>query len=325
MQIGIIGANHLSSTLEERETISKAFQRLLDSKARDTVFINTCNRVELYFSSSKLAERHSQILCYLRPYLLGDFEHTLYSYFGSKCFYHLGRVITGVDSAIFGESEIQRQVKLAYEKERKKQMLSSHLHYLFQKGLKIGKDVRTKLLTEQGNIKLAKTLLAIMLQEGLSSRKKTKILFIGNSMVNRALIVFFKENGWNRLTLCTRLIVKDQDLVVAQVGLEKLENWLDYDVIIGATEYAGYLLKPKKSSKKVCLFDLSVPRIFDPKLKNSVHSLYNIDELGRIIQRQNRRGKKELKLSEDIVFQAVERQMYFFKQKELSKWRYAAC
>ena len=102
MQIGIIGANHRSSTLEEREKIAKAFQYELVSKARNTVFINTCNRTELYFSSSLLAERHSQILCYLRPYLLGSVEHALYSYFGSECFHHLGRVITGIDSAIFG-------------------------------------------------------------------------------------------------------------------------------------------------------------------------------------------------------------------------------
>lgn len=325
MQIGIIGANHRSSTLEEREKIAKAFQYALVSKERNTVFINTCNRTELYFSSSLLAERHSQILCYLRPYLLGNVEHALYSYFGSECFQHLGRVITGIDSAIFGESEIQRQVKIAYEKERQRQALSPHLHYLFQKGLKIGKDIRTQILNEEGNAKLAAIILSKMLHAGLTCKKQTKILFIGHSMVNRSLIHFFKQNGWNRLKLCTRLAVKSQVSNIAEVSLERLENWINYDVVIGATHFDGYILKPRQSLKKVLLFDLSVPRIFDPKLQQAAHSLYNIDQLAKMIQRGGIKGKKEVKLSENIVFEAVERQMYLFRQKEVLKWRYAAC
>ena len=73
------------------------------------------------------------------------------------------------------------------------------------------------------------------------------------------------------------------------------------------------------------LFDLSVPRIFDPKLQQAAHSLYNIDQLAKMIQRGGVKGKKEVKLSENIVFEAVLRQMYLFRQKEVLKWRYAAC
>jgi glutamyl-tRNA reductase len=39
----------------------------------------------------------------------------LYSFFGSECFSHLAKVAAGFDSVIFGEAEIQRQIKKAYE------------------------------------------------------------------------------------------------------------------------------------------------------------------------------------------------------------------
>ena len=41
---------------------------------------------------------------------------SLYSYFGKNCFHHLGKVISGIDSAILGESDIQRQVKHKHPK-----------------------------------------------------------------------------------------------------------------------------------------------------------------------------------------------------------------
>lgn len=321
MQIGLIGVNHFSSRLEERECIAKAFQQ---AKVSNAVLISTCNRVELYFSSPKIAEMHSQILLSIRFHLDKNCEYALYSYFGAECFHHLGRVIAGVDSAIFGECEIQRQVKISYEKVRFRQKLSPHLHYLFQKGLKIGKAVRTELFTRQGNIKIAETMLEEISKKGLSGKKDT-ILFVGNSMVSRTLIAFFKQNGWERLTLSTRGQYEEHFLQVKEMGWKNLDNWTDYDVVVGATDFDGYLLKPTKCQKKVLLFDLSVPRIIDPKLRSSLHTLYNIDELARMTQKRSRRGKKEIRFYEEIIFQAVKRQIHLFKQKEQAKWRYMAC
>ena len=114
--------------------------------------LSTCHRTEIYFSALNLAEAHSEILQVLRREIALAFEHELYSYFGFDCFLHLGYVVSGLDSVIIAESEIQRQVKVAYEEVQWYYPLPSCLHFLFQKSLKIGKEKRGNILLSQGKM-----------------------------------------------------------------------------------------------------------------------------------------------------------------------------
>lgn len=147
MQVGIIGINHKSSPFEVREKLARIFRNQFASDySHNFILLSTCNRTELYFSSHQLAETHVNLLERLKYQIGEESIHVLYSYFGKDCFCHLVRVISGLDSAIFGESDIQRQVKVAYETRRKRQLLSHDLHFLFQKGLKIAKEIRTSFI-----------------------------------------------------------------------------------------------------------------------------------------------------------------------------------
>src|SRR5690606_30288580 len=104
------------------------------------VILSTCNRAEIYFSGEDLAAVHSHLLSFLRAGVDVPFERTFYSFFGIDCFFHLCKVASGLDSAIFAESEIQGQVRVAYANAKK---LSSCLHFVFQKALKISKEIRS--------------------------------------------------------------------------------------------------------------------------------------------------------------------------------------
>ncbi|MFQ5677494.1 MAG: hypothetical protein ACE5G1_16515 [bacterium] len=158
MRVGVIGINHKLADLKLRECFAKiCHQRFRSCRFTCTehsfVLLNTCNRTEVYFSSEILAETHSYILNILRRDLHDieeKFDQKLYSYFGHDCFYHLARVTSGLDSAIAAETEIQGQVKTAYEKVLEYFQLPREMHYLFQKSLKIGKRIRTDLPLGRG-------------------------------------------------------------------------------------------------------------------------------------------------------------------------------
>src|SRR5207244_4328762 len=129
-----------------REAIARAAQSLSGEKGiffqHPIVVLSTCNRTEIYFSAENLAEAHSDLLAHFRKQIEEPFEHRLYSYFGIDCFAHLCRVASGLDSAILAETEIQRQVKVAYAAGR---VLPSCLHYIFQKALKVSKGMRNQM------------------------------------------------------------------------------------------------------------------------------------------------------------------------------------
>ncbi|MCB1107070.1 MAG: glutamyl-tRNA reductase [Chlamydiia bacterium] len=321
MQVGVVGINHKSASLSLREKLARVFDHQFQ-RVSNTVLLSTCNRTELYFCGLDLAERHTQILATLRMELEESFEHALYSYFGQDCFHHLGKVISGIDSAILGESEIQRQAKLAYENGRKKGNLSHELHYLFQKGLKIGKEMRTSFLLNKRGVPLPFAIQTIV----ESNRKifhKSDILFIGNSTINRKLINIFKQKGVDNLTLCTRM-KKGEFPQVKITDWSALLKWSEYDVVICGTNHDQFVID--QAGEKVSdtlLFDLSVPRNINPILsKHPRLKLYNIDQIGDIARKK--KDEKELLLCETVIEKAVSRQMKLFKERREAKWRFAA-
>lgn len=321
MQVGVIGVNHKSSKLGLREKLARVFKKEFCGEST-SILLSTCNRTELYFSSEHLADTHIEIINRLRPYFGENFEHVLYSYFGRDCFYHLGRVISGVDSAIFGESDIQRQVKITYEKHRQKSSLTHDLHYLFQKGLKIGKEMRTSFLVAKKGTQLPHIIQSIM-EWQKQDLKNASVLFVGNSDVNRKLLSFFDWKGCRDMTLCTRMHAPKLK-GVSIVDWTKLHEWHYYDVVICGTNHDDYVLNmSEKKLNSTLLFDLSVPRNIHPDLGNHPHlSLFNIDELVKIFQKK--RGEKEIALCDDVIEKAVSRQMHLFKERRQAKWKYAS-
>ena len=101
MRIGMLGVNHKSASLELREVLALAFEKLFAELA-NMVLLSTCNRTEIYFSAKNPDLAHAEYIQDLRFALDVEFEHALYSFFGKECFIHLSKVTAGLDSACFG-------------------------------------------------------------------------------------------------------------------------------------------------------------------------------------------------------------------------------
>ncbi|PIS02027.1 MAG: glutamyl-tRNA reductase [Chlamydiae bacterium CG10_big_fil_rev_8_21_14_0_10_42_34] len=272
LSIGVLGINFKTADLALREAIARGAQTLNGERAiffsHPIVVLSTCNRTEIYFSDDDLPGVHSDLLAYLRKQIEVPFEHRLYSYFGTDCFTHLCRVTAGLDSAIFAETEIQRQVKLAYGKAR---VLPSCLHFAFQKALKVGKTVRTQLELERGS----PTLYSKLWQ--MTNWKNKRILIVGHSEINRGLISFLQHKDVQNISICTRYLdaVKLEGIHLSDRNA--LNEWQQFDVIVCASRSEKYLIKGQGSMRH-WIFDLSVPRNVDPEVGKSTN-LYNIDEL----------------------------------------------
>ncbi len=331
MRVGVIGINYKTSSLDLREILARACRYSFSSNrfsfyTPGTVLLSTCNRTEVYFSAEDLSEAHGMILAELRQYVHVPFEQKLYSFFGTDCFCHLAKVAAGLDSAIVSETEIQCQVRQAYQVARHESSLSCCLHFLFQKSLKISKEVRSAFPLPRGLPTLEKVLFQIVQKE-----KKTlapKILFIGNSQINRQIISFFRAKQVGAFTLCTRYPEKAESLL-QEGGIELanwsvLPRWMAWDIIICATQHQNYLLQldhvnhGKDTHKPSLIFDLSVPRNVDPRLpQHHLLHLFNIEQLAQIIDMERRQHLGEIDEAHRFVEQAVERQAEIYHQKLL--------
>ena len=327
MRIGVLGINFKSGEIHIREFVSQACQKgisRLSEVARKyaCVVLTTCNRVEIFFSAPDLAEAHSELLHLLKEEIPIPFEHKLYSYFGCDCFMHLAQVTSGLDSAIVAESEIQRQVKLAYEQTLLHYPLPSCMHYLFQKSLKLGKEIRSSLSFSQSQVTLAKILFEIS-EHLLKDLSSIPLLFIGNSEINRRTMAYFKRKGVEDMTLCTRSLSSAQEMAEKKrlklLPWQKLSAWKDYPLVICASNAPHHIVCAPfdKGHSARLVFDLSMPRNVDPALSRHPElTLINMEQLTGMMESRQSKNALEIDRAESIILKGVHRYVQAFQQKE---------
>lgn len=318
LKVGVIGINHKIANLIFREAVARGASTLAGEKAlffpHAVLLLSTCNRTEIYFAGKDLALIHSDLLEWLRGHIREDFEYRLYSYFGFDCFVHLARVVTGLDSAIVAETEIQAQVKTAYGLACQFSKLPSCMHYIFQKALKIGKYVRNAAKIERGpSLYQAIWQLA---SDHLPSFEQARILLVGHSKINRGMAHFLWQRKRANLTFITH---HPQALFEGckSLGYEAVDDWPDYDWIICASSHDRYLIQ---GTGKGChaIFDLSVPRNVDPKVgKQGGIYLYNIEQINAWIQATKSKQTGQIADAMALVGSETARLTRLYRQKQI--------
>lgn len=333
MRIGIIGLNHKLADLNLREKMAKICHlhfSLGQNKHEGHFFIllSTCNRTEIYFYSDCLAEAHSYLLSILRKEIPDNFDQKLYSYFGYDCFWHLCRVTAGLDSAILAETEIQGQVKAAYESVLQyiHIRLPYELHYLFQNSLTVGKKIRTSLAVKPGLPDLEHAIFQLG-SDFFEIPHQTQILFVGASEINKKVMSFLKGKRFENLTLCNRTNGFAKELAEAEnikfVDWNSVYAWHEFDWIIFGTKAPNYVISrrdaPNEISRKLVI-DLCVPRNVDPQIgQNKNIVLYNIDQLNRSLKVRRKTLNECVKKAEKMAIESSKQKVASFHLKQ--QWR----
>ncbi|HEX2579163.1 MAG TPA: hypothetical protein VHK67_02015 [Rhabdochlamydiaceae bacterium] len=315
MRIGVLGINYKSAPLDLRERIAQACRHLSPNK----IVLSTCYRTEVYFSQDDLAGAQSELFYYLKKRAPHSQEYGFYTFFDSECFFHLACVTAGLDSAIPAESDVQRQVKLAYEQTRLKQQLSPPLHYLFQKALKLGKAARSTFPLFQTPLHLE----GMVYQLTKQILGDPALLFIGNSDINRKMIHYFWRKGRRQMTLCTRNPAAAEpfalDYQLTLKDRSEIENWHQYEGVIVATHCEDYLIKSMpKETKTSLILDLSVPRCADPSFERDPKlTLLNMEQIGAFFESCRSERLSEVETVRSFLHEAVERYTALYEKKSL--------
>jgi glutamyl-tRNA reductase len=316
MRIGVLGINYKSAPLDLREKIAQACRQLSPNK----IVLSTCYRTEIYFSQDDLAEAQSELFYYLKKRAPHSQEYGFYTFFDSECFFHLACVTAGLDSAMLAESDVQRQVKLAYEHTRLQQHLSAPLHYLFQKALKLGKTVRSTFPLFQSALHL-EGMIYQLVEKILGT--SVPLLFIGNSDINRKMIHYFWRKGKRQMTLCTRDLASAESFALDyQLTLKdrsEITNWHQYEGVIAATDSEKHLITsvPNHSRTRLIL-DLSVPRSVDPSFqRNSELTLLNMEQIGTFFESYRSQRLSEVESIKSFLQESVETYTALYEKKSL--------
>ena len=150
MSITVLGVNHRTAPLEVRERfahgpgeIPTSLERVLAAGARGGVLLSTCNRTEFYLADPQEPVSEA-VWALLGERLSGNHAAREYGYAerDQDAVRHLYRVSAGLDSMVLGESQIQGQVRDAWEVSRGQ--AGPVMHRLFQTALLVGARVRNE-------------------------------------------------------------------------------------------------------------------------------------------------------------------------------------
>ena len=323
-----ISINHKNSITETRERFAlsdeekEQFFRMA-GECEDIggcVLLMTCNRCEIYISGlNKIYREVENFFQKQKGIAREEFWKYAMRYEKKAAVKHLYQVVCGLESAVLGEVEIIRQVKLAYESAKTRQMTDGDLNVIFQSALQLAKEIAdqsmmTRLPVSVGTLT---TLDALRFCEG---KEEPHILLVGASGDIGSIILRDLMDADDRVRIvATSRKHKQYDLAfqdTEQVRWVHYDNRYEYlgwaDVVISATSSPHYIfleenVKKIQREKPLCFIDLAIPRDVDEaidKLEGCI--VKNMDDIQALAKKNNEKKLTEAKKIALIIEDRVE-------------------
>ncbi|MEK7395332.1 MAG: glutamyl-tRNA reductase [Candidatus Poribacteria bacterium] len=329
MYIITVGVSHKTTPIEVREKLTfdntqlaSTFERLKASGViAGCVILSTCNRTEIYATSKDADSALSEIRDFLAEKSgieIEQLQKYIYNITCQQAITHLFRVASGLDSMILGEMEILGQIARAYQVACENSACNNVLNVLFQKALKVGKQVRSETRIGNGasSVGAAAVELAKQVFNDVESRS---IMLIGAGEMGRLVARNLTNNGVSDVMVCNRSHDKAQELAIQFNGCTvPFDNLSEYihkaDLILTCTSAPNYVITKEQLSqavemrkKTILLIDLAVPRDVEPESSELENvCLYNIDDLQNIVDKSLKERKLEAEKAELIIENAID-------------------
>jgi glutamyl-tRNA reductase len=307
MRLLAVGCSYRTTPVAVREKLAvgeallpRALDLFTERLGCEAVLLSTCNRVELYLGqlepsgaldadavAALLAELHGLPAADVRPYLAAVRD--------ADAVRHLFRVAASLDSLIVGEGQIAGQVKKAYEQAQAKGSAGPLLHALLRQARQVARRVRTETGIARGHVSVSSAAVDYVRQVFDHFGDKT-ILVIGAGKMGELTLKHLRQLRPRRIVVTNRSPDKAQAVARGCGGeaapWEKLDELLaKVDIVLSTTgapepivtrqRYAR--IAAKRTSGRVVILDIAVPRDFDPAIHDGdVTCLFNIDDLKRI-------------------------------------------
>jgi len=335
LHVGALGTDFRSASLRMRDALYLEKDRVtqfLDSippaaPLLEVVALSTCNRIEIFYVCSDHIAASSWLKKHLAQFHRIPDDHidkVMKEYHCADAVRHLFRVVSGMESMVFGEHEILGQVREAYFHCMKNEATDSYLNRLFQQAIATGKKVRSTTGAGRGALSIASIAVekAIELAGNLD---KKNILLVGTGTMGIRALKRLRGEAVGRLTLCNR--TEERAVKFAQrfkTNHILYENLIPsipgFDILMIATANNGTPLISAADMQRIrgdhdeplLIVDIGVPRNVEPAIETLRGvQLVDIDDLREIAQRRLAERKNDL----DAINEIVEEQV-----REFTRW-----
>lgn len=276
-----------------------------DSGISECAIIATCNRTEVYCVGPSL----SHIQSWLQQQLMTMFgvqdnliNNIAYQKFDDEAVNHLLRVATGIESLVFGETQILGQLRHAMLMAEQHSTIRQTLRQLFHVALRAGRAAHQHTQVGTHTLSIAHAAVQLIMQHYAPRR----IGIIGaGEMAQLAIKALSTYDG--ELVLCNRTRANAETL--AHQHQATVIDWSarhtlieQCDAVIVAVYADEYAITTVPVSNQRTIVDISMPRMVDPQLaQHAMLRLYDIDDLHNVTTYNLARRKSALHDVERII------------------------
>src|ERR1700722_16618162 len=321
----ILGVNHRTAPVAVRERlayaeteVAPALQRLKQATGiGEAALLSTCNRVEVLGVTSDPERAGDQVARFLaadREVERSSFSDALYHFNGRDAVRHLFRVGASLDSMVVGDPQILGQLKVAYAQAAEAATVGLVLHRAFHKAFQVAKRVRKATLIGHGSVSVSSVAVSLAGQIFDTLSNKTAML-MGAGKMAELTARHLKALGIESLLITSRTfdraVALARELGGTAVPYDNYKPYLKMgEGLIGSVSPTKPVLGPdefesvirERRYRPMFLIDMGVPRNFDERL-NALQNvyLYDIDDLGALVQRSLGDREREAEKAEQIV------------------------
>ena len=342
MKLHLAGLNHKTAPVELRERVSFDAS-VLDTCLRELkhfkgleegLILSTCNRVEVLVSAADDADAKGCIETFLETtsQLVGSkLRSHLYHLEGKDAIHHLFRVASSLDSMVVGEPQILGQIKAAFSAAKQAGVAGQDLEFVLTRAFGVAKRVRTE--TEIGSSAVSISFAAVELaREIFGSLKDKKVMLIGAGKMSELAARHLKRSGIGEVLVTNRTLNRAEQMAalfsgkVVEYG-DMLKALPGVDIAITSSGAPHFILteanmRPVMAARRhrpMFLIDIAVPRNIAPEV-NSLEAvfLYDIDDLGRVVEKNLKGRQSEAEQAETIIAEEVEKILHRMEARKVT-------
>ena len=324
MALTLVGVSHATADIEVRERLAHAPHEISatlaavrrDTGAREGILLSTCNRTEIYLVEGE-RDATDGVWTALSKRLGRDASPYGYVRREREVVKHLFRVASGLDSMILGETQIQAQVRDAWQIGRAHS--SAALNRLFQSALLVAGRVRSETAIGHGaaSVSSAAVQLAKKIFGSLHGRRA---MILGAGEMAELALECLVAQGVRTAIVANRTYERASEMA-ARHGASALhydECWArlaDVDVMLCSTAAPHAVVTPdhiaptlaQRGDRPLCILDIALPRDVDPAVGTLENVyLYDLDDLRQLVAATVDHRRGEVPTAERLIEEEVE-------------------
>jgi len=288
------------------------------------VIVQTCNRVEIYFSLVDCTDAIESLLR-LWSREVGVSEDIIRQvteiYHGKKALLHLLHLASGLESMVVGEDQILGQVRKAIVASKKAGTTSLLLEKVFMKAVNVGRRIRTETEINRGSVSISSTAVELA-ENSFGGLESTTAFVVGAGEAGTIVAKELNERKVKKLIIANRTYERGYELATKVKGKAvKFEEIYDilpkahlafvavntYEPVI-KTKTLENVLRKRKKRQKLLIIDISQPRAVEETVSTlSDVVLKNIDDLKETIEKNLQKRWKESEKAKQIISEELER------------------